>query len=50
MDYLKALHERHDHGCQVKVMCFELDVSNSIFEDEVMEEFLRQIKTKFNLE
>jgi len=26
-----------------------LDVSSSIFEDEVMEEFLKQIKTKFNL-
>ena len=50
LDYLKALHERHESWLSSEKNVLNLDVSSSIFEDEVMEEFLRQIKTKFNLD
>jgi deoxycitidine kinase/deoxyguanosine kinase len=49
LDYLKALHERHESWLSSEDNVLYLDVSSSIFEDEVMEEFLRQIKAKFNL-
>ena len=49
LDYLKALHDRHESWLSSEDNVLYLDVSSSIFEDEVMEEFLEQIKTKFNL-
>jgi len=49
LEYLSALHEKHESWLSSEDNVLYLDVSSSIFEDEVMEEFLKQIKTKFNL-
>ena len=44
LDYLKALHERHESWLSSESNVLHLDVSNSIFEDEVMEEFFGRLK------